>query len=165
MVLLKRRQLSADMLPAPRDAKDLIGNILFFVGLRPERPRFGRYTYFEKFDYWAVFWGVFIMVGSGFIRWFPVETVKWLPAWVYEVGHFAHADEALLAALAIFMWHFYNVHLRPGVFPMSRVFITGRLTLHELEEEHGAQYDEMVAELEAKAKAKAKAEAGSKADS
>ena len=139
-----RRRLPLSMVPTPGDVRDLVGNVLFFLGLREDRPRFPRYTYFEKFDYWAVFWGVFVMVGSGLIRWFPEATTEVLPGWAYEIAYWAHADEALLAALAIFLWHFYNVHLRPSVFPMSRVFLHGRLTLHQLEEEHGAEYDALV---------------------
>ena len=145
IVLAQRRKLPFSMLPSPKDLQDVIGNLSYFLGLRSERPRFPRFTYFEKFDYWAVFWGVVVMVGSGFVRWFPNWTMRVFPPAAYEIAHFAHADEALLASLAIFVWHFYNVHLRPSVFPMSRVFITGRLTLHELEEEHGAEYDEMMA--------------------
>ncbi len=139
------RRLPFTMLPTPKDLVDFFGNISYFLGLRGARPRFPRFTYFEKFDYWAVFWGVIIMGGSGLLRWFPDIATSFLPAWVYEIALHAHADEALLAALAIFVWHFYNVHLRPAVFPMSRVFITGRLTLEELEEEHGAEYDQLVA--------------------
>ena len=132
------------MLPGPKDFRDVVDNLLFFLGLRKNRPRYPKFSYFEKFDYWAVFWGVLIMAGSGFIRWFPVATLDYLPSWVYRIAYFAHTDEALLAGLAIFVWHFYNVHLRPAIFPMSWVFITGRLTLEELEEEHGAQYDELM---------------------
>lgn len=139
-----RGRLRFSMLPSPKDLADAAGNMMYFVGLRKTRPRFPRFTYFEKFDYWAVFWGVVIMAGSGTLRWFPDLATAYLPAWVYEIALHAHADEALLAALAIFLWHFYNVHLRPAVFPMSRVFITGRMTVAELEEEHGAEYDELV---------------------
>lgn len=144
LLLLKRGSLRLSMLPTPKDARDVVDNLLYFVGLRPKRPRFPRFSYFEKFDYWAVFWGIAIMVGSGFIRWFPAQTTELFPVWVYEIAYFAHADEALLAALAIFIWHFYNVHLRPAVFPMSRLFITGRMTLKDLEEEHGAEYDALM---------------------
>ena len=144
MMLFFRGKLRPAMVPGPQDAKHAVQNILYFVGLRKTRPNFPRFTYFEKFDYWAVFWGVLIMVGSGFVRWFPALTVKYLPPWVYEIAHFAHADEAILAGLAIFVWHFYNVHLRPGIFPMSKVFLTGRLTMSELEHEHPAEYAELM---------------------
>lgn len=147
-VLAKRRTLPLSMVPTPGDVRDLAQNVLFFLGLRKNRPNFPRFTYFEKFDYWAVFWGVVIMVGSGLIRWFPVASMKVLPPWAYEIAYFAHADEALLAGLAIFVWHFYNVHLRPQVFPMSWVFITGRITREELEEDHGQEYAELAQKAE-----------------
>jgi formate dehydrogenase subunit gamma len=146
--LARARRLRFSMLPGPKDAADLIGNLMYFLGRQKHRPKFPRYTYFEKFDYWAVFWGVAIMVGSGLLRWYPDATTSIFPPFVYEIGLHAHADEALLASLAIFVWHFYNVHLRPQIFPMSWVFITGRMTVEELKEEHGAEYDEMMAELE-----------------
>ncbi|MCB9525296.1 MAG: cytochrome b/b6 domain-containing protein [Myxococcales bacterium] len=147
---LAQGRLPFSMLPTLKDAKDVLHNFSYFLGLRKDRPRFPRYSYFEKFDYWAVFWGVTIMAGSGFIRWFPDVITSFTPAWVYEIALHAHADEGLLAALAIFVWHFYNVHLRPSIFPMSWVFITGRMTLEELEIEHGAEYDDLVAGLKAR---------------
>lgn len=148
LLLARKRRLKLSMLPSPKDAADLVGNLSYFLGKRQHRPRFPRYAYFEKFDYWAVFWGVAIMVGSGLLRWYPDLTTAVFPPFVYEIGLHAHADEALLAALAIFVWHFYNVHLRPQIFPMSWVFITGRMSAAELEEEHGAEYDELLAEHE-----------------
>ena len=147
--LLFSGRLRLSMLPSLKDFYDLVGNLMYFLGARGEKPRFPRYSYFEKFDYWAVFWGVAIMMGSGLIRWFPAEVVAVLPEWVYEIALHGHADEAMLAALAIFVWHFYNVHLRPAVFPMSWIFVTGRMTMAELEEEHGAEYDEIVRRLKA----------------
>lgn len=151
--LARKRRLRLTMLPGPKDLDDLLGNLAYFLGRRKDRPRFPRFTYFEKFDYWAVFWGVAIMVGSGLLRWFPDLATAVFPPFVYEIGLHAHADEALLACLAIFVWHFYNVHLRPQIFPMSWVFLTGRLTRHELEEEHGAEYDELVKKAAASEKA------------
>lgn len=127
----------------------MLGNFAFFLGLRRSRPRFTRYGYLEKFDYWAVFWGMTIMVGTGVVRWFPAEFARIAPAWLYEASNVAHTDEALLASMAIFFWHFYNVHLRPAVFPMSWVFIHGRASVHEMEEAHGAELDELLARARA----------------
>ncbi len=137
----KRGRIVASMLPTPKDLKDVFDNVFFFLGLRKERPRFERFTYYEKFDYWAVFWGMVIMGGSGLILWFPVAFSRLLPGELVELALIAHSDEALLAALAIFLWHFYNVHLRPGIFPMSWVWITGRIPAHALYEEHRAEYE------------------------
>ncbi len=144
LVMAVRGKLRFSMMPLPRDVRDLFHNLMFFFGLRDKRPRYGRYSYFEKFDYWAVFWGVVIMVGSGTIRWFPEWMAANAPVWLYEIAYLAHTDEALLAAMAIFLWHFYNVHLRPAVFPMSWVFLDGRMSYHELREDHADEYDELV---------------------
>jgi len=137
--------LPLSMIPTPQDGIQAAQNVMYFLGLRKERPHFGKFTYFEKFDYWAVFWGVMVMGLSGLVRWFPDATTTVLPAWAYEIAQFAHKDEALLASLALFVWHFYNVHLRPGIFPMSKVFLNGRLTLAQLKHEHPAQYEELEA--------------------
>ena len=138
---LRRGTMRWSMLPQLRDVRDVLHNMMYFFGMRKERPRFARFSYFEKFDYWAVFWGCAIMIGSGLLRWFPEVLAEYAPAWAYDIAYIAHTDEALLAALAIFVWHFYNVHLRPAVFPMSWVFLTGRMSLHELREDHREVYD------------------------
>ena len=144
LMLGRKKTLRFSMIPMPKDIVDAFHNILYFLSLRKEPPKFARFSYVEKFDYWAVFWGMFIMAGSGFLRWFPEAAAKYLPTWVYEIGLHAHTDEALLAAMAIFLWHFYNVHLRPGIFPMSKVFLHGKLTIAELKHEHPLEYEELV---------------------
>lgn len=145
IVKIVQRKISWAVLPSPKDVFDLAHNLSFFFGLSKTRPRFGKFTYYEKFDYWAVFWGIFIMGGSGLILWFPVLAARVLPAWAIPIAQIAHGDEALLAALAIFAWHFYNVHMRPGVFPMSWVWLTGRLSPREMVEYHGGQVDDILA--------------------
>ncbi len=156
-ILWRRGELRASMAPRWRDVGDLVANLGWFVGLRKARPRFDRYSYFEKFDYWAVFWGCAIMIGSGAVRWFPDVVMRHAPPWLYEVAFLAHTDEALLAALAIFVWHFYNVHLRPAVFPMSPVFLTGKLSLREHREDHADEHDRWVRAALAAERAEAEA--------
>jgi cytochrome b subunit of formate dehydrogenase len=141
--LWRRNKLSLSMLPSPTDVTDLFDNLLYFFGMRSERPRFGRWTYFEKFDYWAVFWGMVIMGGSGLLLWFPEAASHFVPGEVIAIAHIAHSDEALLALAAIFLWHFYNVHLRPTVFPMSWAWLTGTISAEELYEDHHAEYVRM----------------------
>lgn len=144
-ILALRRKMAFSMLPTPRDVRDLVQNVAWFLGIRKEPPRFGRFMYAEKFDYWAVFWGVAIMFGTGLVRWFPVWFAKLVPASVIEACQIAHGDEATLAALALFVWHLYNVHLRPGVFPMSWVWIDGRIGVETLKEEHPLEYEQLEA--------------------
>jgi cytochrome b subunit of formate dehydrogenase len=123
------------IVPQPRDARDFIQQFRWFLGLGPP-PRFGRFSYMEKFDYMAVFWGVFVIGGSGFMLWFPEFFSRWLPGWVFNVATIIHGEEALLATSFIFTIHFFNVHLRPDKFPLDAVMFTGRATLEYMHEEH-----------------------------
>ena len=139
--LAKKRVLPLSMLPAPRDAMDIKDNLLFMMGLKKDRPKFERYNYLEKFDYWAVFWGIIMMVGSGFIFWFPVQFAKFLPTFVLTSAQIVHGEEATLAAIFLFVVHFYNVHLKPSIFPMNWAWLNGQTTLEYMKEEHGAEYE------------------------
>jgi cytochrome b subunit of formate dehydrogenase len=123
------------MTPHPKDVMDFINQIRWYFGLA-ERPRFGRFSYMEKFDYFAVFWGMFIIGGSGLLLWFPVFFARFVPGWVFNVATIVHADEALLAAGFIFTIHFFHVHFRPEKFPLDAVMFTGRATREYMLEEH-----------------------------
>src|SRR5512146_2133782 len=123
------------MVPQGKDVRDVFQMFKWFFGLAP-RPRFDRYSYMEKFDYWGVFWGVAIIGSSGLLLWFPAFFAKLLPGWVFNVATIIHSDEALLATAFIFTIHFFNVHLRPEKFPIDTVIFTGRATTEYMEEEH-----------------------------
>jgi cytochrome b subunit of formate dehydrogenase len=131
------------MVPQWKDATDLAGHFKWFLGRGP-RPQFDRYTYWEKFDYWAVFWGMFIIGGSGLMLWFPTFFSLFLPGWIFNVAMIVHGEEALLAVGFIFTIHFFNGHLRPEKFPMDLVIFTGRLPEHELKEERPLEYARLV---------------------
>jgi cytochrome b subunit of formate dehydrogenase len=130
--------------PFPRwqDFKDVWNHVRWFVGLGP-KPKFDRFTYWEKFDYMAVFWGVAMIGASGLILWFPTVVTHVLPGWVINVAHVIHGDEALLAAGFIFVFHFFNSHFRPDKFPYDPVMFSGRVTEEELRHERPAQYERM----------------------
>jgi predicted CXXCH cytochrome family protein len=127
----------------PRDLRDLIGSMKWFFGLGP-RPAYGRYTYWEKFDYFAVFWGVMVIGSTGFVLWFPELLTRALPGWSINVATIVHSDEALLAVGFIFTIHFFNTHFRPDKFPMDPVIFTGRVTLEELKHDKPDEYAELV---------------------
>ena len=133
------------MVPQPHDFVQISQHVRYFLGLGP-RPRFGRWAYWEKFDYWAVFWGVAIIGASGLLLWFPTFFARSLPGWVFNVAIIIHSDEALLAVGFIFTVHFFNVHLRPEKFPMDPVIFTGRLDEEEFRREHPAEYERLLAE-------------------
>ncbi|HEY6871204.1 MAG TPA: cytochrome c3 family protein [Geobacteraceae bacterium] len=125
--------------PNPRDARDLaaMSRWFFFKG---EKPTFERWTYWEKFDFLAVFWGMFIIGGSGLMLWFPQFFGSILPGWMFNVATIVHSDEALLATGFIFTVHFFNTHGRPEKFPMDFVIFNGQLSKHEFVEERGDQW-------------------------
>jgi cytochrome b subunit of formate dehydrogenase len=140
-LLASRKQLPLSMLPTPKDAIDMKDNILFMMGLRKERPKFDRYMYLEKFDYWAVFWGMVMMVGTGFVFWFPAWFASWAPAWLVTASQIIHGEEATLAILFLFVVHFYNVHLKPSIFPMNWAWLNGRITVDMMKHEHPLEYE------------------------
>ncbi|NNE44837.1 MAG: cytochrome C, partial [Gemmatimonadetes bacterium] len=123
------------LVPQPKDLRDIRDMFKWFVGRGP-RPRFDRFSYLEKFDYWAVFWGVGIIGLSGLLLWFPEFFAAYVPGWMFNVATIVHGDEALLALCFIFVVHFFNGQLRPGKFPLDLVIFTGRATAEYLEEEH-----------------------------
>lgn len=122
-----------------KDLKDFIGSIKWFLGLGP-RPGYGRWTYWEKFDYMAVFWGVGVIGLSGLILWFPEIFTKILPGWLINVAMIIHSDEALLAVGFIFTIHFFNTHLRPESFPLDPVIFTGLVPLDEYKEDRPEEF-------------------------
>jgi cytochrome b subunit of formate dehydrogenase len=130
------------MVPQPRDVRELWGHVKFFVGLGP-RPQFDRYTYWEKFDYWAVFWGMFIIGGSGLLLWFPAFFAKVVPGWLFNIAEVIHGEEALLAIAFIFTVHFFNTHLRPNKFPMDVVIFTGTMPRDEFDDERSLERDRL----------------------
>ncbi len=131
--------------PNLRDIKDVSGMVRWFFFKGP-KPTFERWTYWEKFDFIAVFWGMFAIGGSGLMLWFPEFFGYFLPGWMFNVATIVHSDEALLATGFIFTVHFFNTHGRPEKFPMDFVIFNGQMSKHEFMEERGDQwkrYEEM----------------------
>jgi cytochrome b subunit of formate dehydrogenase len=131
------------MTPQPKDIKDFFANIRWFLYMG-ERPQGDRWTYFEKFDYLAVFWGVAIIGVSGLALWLPDLFTTYLPGWVLNAAHVIHSDEALLATGFIFFFHFFHTHLRPESFPMDTVIFTGKMPLERFKSERPLEYQRLV---------------------
>jgi len=131
------RRLALSMLPALDDLKDLLRDLGFYLGLRRGRSRPGRYSYVEKAEYFALVWGTLIMILTGFMMWNPIATANLLPGEAIPAAKSAHGNEALLAVLAIVLWHFYHVHIRH----FNRSMFTGVLSRQEMQHEHPAELE------------------------
>lgn len=120
------------MLPGLNDVRDGVGAVLYNLGRRRERPQGDRFTWEEKVEYWSLVWGVLIMAITGFMMWNPIATTNLLPGEFIPAAKVAHGSEAILAVLAVIIWHFYSVHLRK----FNKSMFTGKITEHEMLEEH-----------------------------
>jgi cytochrome b subunit of formate dehydrogenase len=130
------------MLPVIEDFRHLYDDVLYWVGLRKHRAYYGRYNYAEKAEYLAVVWGTIIMGLTGFMMWNPITTTKYLPGEIIPAAKVAHGLEAVLAVLAIFIWHMYHVHIKR----FNKSMFTGKISHEEMEEEHPAELAEMEAD-------------------
>jgi formate dehydrogenase subunit gamma len=144
-IIILKRPFPTEMIPKPQDAKDLIHEMKYWVGLTDEPPKFSRFSYREKFDYWAVGWGLLIMIGGGLVLMFPVAAAKILPGWAIPFALLAHSDEAVLAVGWILIVHMYFAHLHPLVFPMNKSIFTGKVPMHQYAEEHPLEYARIMA--------------------
>lgn len=134
------------LIPNLQDAKDVFLNIGYFLGMRKEPPRFDHYNYIEKAEYWALIWGTVVMAITGLILWFPQIAILFLPNVIFDIATVLHSCEALLAFLAILVWHFYYAHLNPDVFPMNKTWLTGKITAQEMKEHHPLEYERIETE-------------------
>ena len=133
----------SSMVPRLKDFQDFIANLKWFL-FRGPKPKFDRYAYWDKVDYWAVFWGMGIIGLSGYAMWFAPFFAKFIPGSWLNIALLIHGEEALLAVGFIFTIHFFNTHLRPDNFPMDMVIFTGRQSEEELKERHPEEYQRLV---------------------
>jgi len=154
LVILKGKLLgSHSMVPARKDFQDLYQHIRYFLG-KGSPPLFGRFTYWEKFDYWAVFWGIAFIGGSGLLLWFPEFFSRFLPGFFLNIAYTIHSDEALLATGFIFIVHIFNAHLRADVFPMDKSIFTGKMEAKRIIEHHPLEWEDLNQHPEKKEKRK-----------
>jgi cytochrome b subunit of formate dehydrogenase len=128
------------MCPRKKDWDDIVDFVKFVTFISDERPHHERFHWREKFDYWAVFWGIPVLGITGAFLWFPVWATSFLPGWAINISYIAHSDEAMLAVSVIFIWHMYNAHVNYDKFPMSPLFITGYLPDHLMKHEYYVEW-------------------------
>ncbi len=134
---------STSLLPNMKDLSDLRGMFRWFLGRGP-RPEFSHWTYWQKFDYWAPFWGAAVIGSSGILLFMPEQTAQFLPGWMFNIATLIHAEEALLAAIFLNSVHFFNVHFRPERFPMSTTIFTGVIPIEEFKHDHRIEYERLL---------------------
>jgi cytochrome b subunit of formate dehydrogenase len=136
------------MIPKPKDGIDLwetLENNLFLN--RPAKEiKMGRFNFREKFEYLGLIWGTIVMTVTGFILWFKTGWLMFFPMWTFDVARAIHFYEAILATLTIIVWHFYSVVFNPDVYPMNWAWITGQMTEHEMQLEHGMELEKLKSE-------------------
>jgi cytochrome b subunit of formate dehydrogenase len=130
------RRLLRDIWPSVGDAAEFWNNLRYHLGLIPRGPRFGRFTYAEKVEYWALVWGTIIMAVTGVMLWAPTTVGKLRPRWWLDVATAIHFYEAVLASLAIVVWHFYQVFFDPDAYPMNWAWWDGEVPLEHYQAEH-----------------------------
>ncbi len=140
---VRGRDQIARMLPGPQDLRDVVAMGKYYAGLSDHKPRFGRYSYVEKAEYWALVWGSVVMIVTGFMLWFENETLKRIPMWGLDVATIIHYYEAILATLAIIVWHLYYVIVNPDFAPMSFTWIDGKISRYHMEHEHPLELEEL----------------------
>ncbi len=124
-----------------RDVKDIFANLAYVVGLHHTPPRFDRYSYAEKLEYWGLWWGSFVMIVTGFCMWFPENFMQYFPKLALDVAALIHYYEAWLAAGTIIIWHWYHVAFDPSAYPMNWSWLTGHITEKEFREHHPLQWE------------------------
>ncbi len=129
-------QLLKDFLPVKKDLSDVFASVRYLVGLSPRKPQIARFGYAEKMEYWAVVWGTIIMGVTGFLIWFKIDVTRHIPRWAVDVALTIHYYEAVLACLAIVVWHFYHVIFDPDVYPLNMACWDGQVSEQWQDEEH-----------------------------
>ncbi|MCF8262253.1 MAG: cytochrome c3 family protein [Melioribacteraceae bacterium] len=139
-VTARGRDVLKELLPKLDDARHAMDNILYYTRIRKEKPKFNQYDYAEKAEYWALIWGTFVMGVTGFILWFPTIIGDWAPVWFIKVSEIIHYYEAILASLAILVWHWFFVIFHPGEYPMSFTWIDGNMSLTHYRKHHEGHF-------------------------
>jgi cytochrome b subunit of formate dehydrogenase len=134
----------ADMKPGLRDLKDIAANIKYYLGIKDSPPEFDRFTYKHKIEYFALIIGSILMTVTGIILWLESRWSKF----ILDIGILIHSMEAILACLAVVVWHFYEVHIRPGKSPTDITWFTGVIDEHEMKEEYLLHYKKIMEDPE-----------------
>lgn len=139
ILLISRRKLPASIFPTMQDLRDAWQMTRYLLFLTNEKPKYSKYNFEQKFTYWFLFFGIGIMVATGFVLWFPLIWTRWLPGGIIPAALLAHSSEAIAAAIFIVIWHIYHVHIER----LNLSIFTGRLTEREMRDYHALEYERL----------------------
>lgn len=143
VVSVVRRTTSLSMVPTRQDFRDAVQTIDYYLRRSESAPRFDHFDYRQKFEYWGMLVGSAVVVGTGVALLFPIQAAVWLPGQLIPAAYVAHSQEGLMAFLVVIVWHIYNAHLNPDVFPFDRSIFSGEISEHRLRHEHALEYERL----------------------